>query len=95
MASFFTRYGTYQFEAVPFGLMSFPATLQCMNGTALADLPFARVYIDDVVLFSESLETHAPHVNFGVRENNYEVFEGETVKASFCSPQSSVSWSRC
>ena len=60
--SFVTRYGTYQFEVMPFGLMNAPSTFQRMMDIVLKDLPFARVYIDDVVIFSKSLDEHLIHL---------------------------------
>ena len=62
MTSFVTRYGTYQFEVMPFGLMNAPATFQRMMDFVLQDIPFVRVYIDDVVIFSKSLEEHVTHL---------------------------------
>lgn len=46
---------------MPFGLMNAPSTFQRMMGQVLADLPFVRVYLDDVILFSKSVEDHLEH----------------------------------
>ena len=61
--TFVCRYGTYQFEVMPFGLMNAPSTFQRMMDQVFRHLDFVRVYLDDVVVFSESLETHMKHLN--------------------------------
>ena len=60
--TFVCRYGTFQFEVMPFGLMNAPSTFQRMIDGAFKDLPFIRVYLDDVVVFSESLDVHVDHL---------------------------------
>ena len=62
MTTFVTRYGTFQFEVMPFGLMNAPSTFQRMMDVVLQGLPFARVYIDDVVVFSRSAQEHMGHL---------------------------------
>ena len=48
---------------MPFGLHSAPATFQRMINHALQNCwPFARVYIDDTVIFSRSWEEHLVHL---------------------------------
>ena len=56
------RYGTFQFEVMPFGLMNAPSTFQRMMDGVLKDLPFVRVYLHDLVVFSESLDVHLDHL---------------------------------
>ena len=48
--TFVCRYGTFQFEVMPFGHMSSPSTFQRMLDGVFRDLPFVRVYLDDVVV---------------------------------------------
>lgn len=62
MTTFVTKYGTYQFEVIPFGLMNAPSTFQRMMDTVLQGLSFVRVFIDEVVVFSRSIEDHIIHV---------------------------------
>lgn len=62
MTTFVTRYGTYQFEVMPFGLMNAPATFQRMMDGVLKDLPFANAYLDDVVVFSKTISEHFEHL---------------------------------
>lgn len=60
--TFVCRFGTFQFEVMPFGLMNAPSTFQRMMTAILSDLPFVRVYLDDVVIFSPDLEGHMGHI---------------------------------
>lgn len=48
--TFLTRYGTYEFFVMPFGLMNAPATVQRMMDEVLKRLYFFRVYLDDVAV---------------------------------------------
>lgn len=60
--AFTCKYGTFRFEVMPFGLMNAPAIFQRMMIELLKDITFARVYIEDVVIFSASLEDHIEHI---------------------------------
>lgn len=60
--TFTCKYGTYSFEVIPFGLMNAPATFQRMMNDILRDVPFAGVYIDDVVIFSTNILEHLTHI---------------------------------
>ena len=61
--AFTTPSGLYEFEVMPFGLHSAPATFQRMINHALRNCwPFARAYIDDIVIFSRSWEEHLVHL---------------------------------
>lgn len=60
--TFVCRYGTFQFEVMPFGLMNAPSTFQRMMDYVFRDLLFVRVYLDDVVVFSDSMSSHVEHL---------------------------------
>ena len=60
--TFICRYGTYQFEVMPFGLMNAPSTFQRMMDLIFRDLEYVKCYIDDVVVYSRSMEEHASHL---------------------------------
>ena len=55
--TFICRYGTYQFEVMPFGLMNAPFTFQRMMDQVFQNLGFVRVYLDDVVVYSSDKES--------------------------------------
>lgn len=58
--AFITPDGLFEFKVLPFGLCSAPATFQRMMDTVLSGLKWQSclVYLDDVVVFSETFEQH-------------------------------------
>jgi hypothetical protein len=64
MTAFITRYGLYQYKVMPFGLCNGPATWQrYMNNTMREHLDdFVTVYLDDLLIYSASLDEHRSHV---------------------------------
>ena len=61
--AFCTPWGKYQFCRMPFGLRNGPAVFQRMMDKILhQDLEHCRVYIDDIVVFSQSWEQHCQHL---------------------------------
>ena len=71
-AAFICRYGTFQFEVMPFGLMNSQATFQRMIDRILLNVANIRCYVDDVVIFPKSTEEHARHLEnvFAILKNN-------------------------
>ncbi|XP_064398966.1 uncharacterized protein LOC135345475 [Halichondria panicea] len=66
--AFITHQGLYQFNVMPFGLRNAPAVFQRLMQQVLAGLnpeegvPFASVYIDDILIFSQSFNDHLQHL---------------------------------
>ncbi|GBG60205.1 hypothetical protein CBR_g3449 [Chara braunii] len=62
--AFRTRYGHYEFIVMPFGLTNVPATFQrCMNDLFRPWLDkFVVVYLDDILVFSKTLQEHQGHL---------------------------------
>ena len=52
----------YHQKFLPFGLKNAPAKFQRVMDRVLASLPFARCYIDDVIIFSSSPREHVRHL---------------------------------
>ncbi|KAF4725091.1 hypothetical protein FOZ62_007964, partial [Perkinsus olseni] len=52
----------YEFLVMPFGLHSACGTFQDLMDRILGDLPYVKVYLDDVLIFSPDMETHAKHL---------------------------------
>lgn len=62
VVTFVCHMGAFRFEVMPFGLKNAPATFQKMMSSLLRNVPFARVYLDDIVIFSKTAEEHMKHV---------------------------------
>ncbi|USP72775.1 uncharacterized protein yc1106_06638 [Curvularia clavata] len=62
--TFRTRYGTYKSKVLPFGLCNGPATYQRYMNDVLIDYldSFCIVYLDDILIYSESEPDHPRHV---------------------------------
>jgi hypothetical protein len=62
--AFRSRYGHYEYRVMPFGLCNAPSTFQNLMNDVLRDFldDFAIVYLDDILIFSRSLEEHKRHV---------------------------------
>ena len=62
--AFRTRYGSYEWLVMPFGLMNAPSTFQRFVNTVFADMLDITVivYLDDILIYSDNLEDHKKHV---------------------------------
>ena len=58
--SFVTKFGTFRFKVMSFGLCNAPATFQRLMDTVLSGLNFRTllVYLDDIILFSRTVQEH-------------------------------------
>jgi len=63
-STFITRFGTYEFTVMPFGLCNAPATFQRLMDTVLRDIlwQFVVVYIDDINIGSKTFDEHLLHL---------------------------------
>lgn len=62
--AFRTKYGHFEYLAMPFGLTNAPASFQHMINTILREFidKFVVVYLDDILIYSKTLEEHKQHV---------------------------------
>ena len=81
--AFRTRYGLFEYMVMPFGLTNAPATFQSMINDVLRPFldVFVVVYLDDILIFSDSLEEHTKHVSTVLEQlSQHDLF----VKAKKC-----------
>ncbi|KAK3274213.1 hypothetical protein CYMTET_17590 [Cymbomonas tetramitiformis] len=60
--AFTTQMGSYEWLVMPQGLQNSPSQYQRRMQRALGHLPFVRIFIDDVVVFSNTAAEHYEHV---------------------------------
>ena len=71
--TFGTKFGLYEYLVMPLGLTNALATFNWTMETLLQPhRSFTRVFFDDVIIYSKSLEDHKKHiqVNFQVLRDN-------------------------
>ena len=63
--AFISRYGTYEFKVMPFGLSNAPATFQSAMHSLFHDLldKFVIVYLDDILIYSPTIQSHQRHLD--------------------------------
>jgi hypothetical protein len=61
---FITKFGTYEFKVMPFGLCNAPATFQRTIDKVLQGIKdkFVLVYLNNVIIFSKTFEEYIQHV---------------------------------
>src|SRR5690606_15674128 len=62
--AFNTRYGKFEFLVLSFGLSNSPPVFQTMMNSVLRPFldNFVIVYLDDILVFSKTLEEHKEHI---------------------------------
>jgi len=62
--AFQTCYGSFEFLVMPMGLTNAPTTFQALMNHIFQDMTdiFIVIYLDDILIFSDSLEDHRVHV---------------------------------
>ena len=54
--------GLYEFCRMPFGLTGTPSSFQRLMDKTLSGLPFVTIYLDDILIHSDTVTTHAEHL---------------------------------
>ena len=64
--AFATQFGQFEFLVMPFGLTSAPSSFQRLMTSILKPYnnTFVLVYLDDILIFSNSLDEHITHLDF-------------------------------
>jgi hypothetical protein len=64
LSAFITPYGLYQYAVMPFGMCNSPGTFQAYINDVLHKYldELCMAYLDDVIIFSETLEQHWDHL---------------------------------
>jgi hypothetical protein len=60
--AFVTQYGAYEYLVMPFGLANAPAQFTLLMNYVLQGIDFVVVFMDDILVYSKSLEDHHAHV---------------------------------
>ena len=60
--TFICKFGTYQFEVMPFGLKNSGATFQRIMDNILVNVSDVKCYVDDVFIYSATAESHIMHL---------------------------------
>ena len=63
--AFVSRYGSFEYLVMPFGLCNAPATFQRIMNHLLRDGldQYVLVFLDDILIFSRTLEEHMQHIS--------------------------------
>ena len=60
--SFISLFRKYEYIQVPFRLAQVPAYFQELTRGILKDFPFPNTYLDDIIIFSRTVEEHLYHI---------------------------------
>ncbi|GBG60272.1 hypothetical protein CBR_g4225 [Chara braunii] len=83
--AFQTRYGLYEFVVMPFGLCNAPSTFQHAMNRIFHDYldKFVIVYLDDILIFSKTVEEHVAHLDKVLRLLRQHKFKINSEKCEF------------
>ena len=83
--AFTTRYGLYKWRILPMGLTNAPSTFQRVMNTLFHDMldRSVVVYLDDILIFSKSLQEHEEHVRQVLQRLQDHSFYCKLKKCSF------------
>ena len=83
--AFWMQRGQFKFLVMPFGVENAPATFQrMMNSPFKEELDaFVLVYLDDILIFSQTLEDHIRHIRIALQKMRDVKFFTRLHKCSF------------
>lgn len=81
--AFITPQGLYEYRVMPFGLCNAPSAFQRQMNQMLGHLPFAVVYLDDILVFSRNKAEHQVHLRTVLSILKENQFYAKLSKCSF------------
>ncbi len=83
--AFWTRYEHYEYTVMPFELKNTPATFQRLINDMLREYldDFAITYLDNILIYSDDLETHCSHVHKVLEKLNERALYVKKSKSKF------------
>ena len=83
--AFASRYDSFEYLIMPFGLCNAPATFQCVMNTILWEglNKFALVFLDDILVYSKTKEEHLRHIREVLTRLRSAKFYGRLKKCDF------------
>ena len=87
--AFISKQGLYQFQVMPFGLKTAPATFVRLMNDVFADVmwQFVIVYFDDIIIFSKDFDEHLVHIRMVMDRLRKADLQAKSTKCSFCVKQ--------
>ena len=87
--AFRTRYGHFEFLVLPFGLTNAPATFMHLMHQSFRPFldKFALVFLDDILIYSQTLEDHQDHVRQVLTVLRKEKLYAKESKCEFFKPE--------
>ena len=77
----------YKYIKVPFGLAQAPAYFQELMSSILKYFNFAIAYLDDIIIFSKTLEEHLSHIRMVFKKLHSAKFSMKLSKCHFFSKE--------
>jgi hypothetical protein len=84
--AFITKYGLYEFTVMSFGLTNAPAFFMNLMNSVFMDYldKFVVVFIDDILIYSQSEEEHADHLKMAMLRLREHQLYAKLSKCKFC-----------
>jgi len=84
--AFKTKFGLYKWLMMPFGLTNAPSTFMRLMNHVLRDCigKYVVVYFDDILMYSQSLESHLSHLREVIRVLKNNSLFANSDKCTFC-----------
>ena len=77
-------FGKYKYIKVPFELAQVPAYFQELMTGILKDFNFAIAYLDDIIIFSKTLEEHLSYIRMVFKKLHSAKLSMKLSKCHFC-----------